>query len=104
MSNKLPKLVVIVGPTASGKTALGIEIAKRFGGEVISADSRLVFRGMDIGTAKPRKDDAVLSCHPEERSDEGSHEILRYAQNDKEKKHGSIHDLFREKSYTVEGV
>jgi tRNA dimethylallyltransferase len=46
-------LVVIVGPTASGKTALAVEIAKRFGGEIISADSRAVYRGMDIGTAKP---------------------------------------------------
>jgi len=49
----LPRIVVIVGPTGSGKTALGIEIAKRFDGEVICADSRTVYRGMDIGTAKP---------------------------------------------------
>lgn len=48
-----PQIVVIVGPTASGKTALGIELARKFNGEVISADSRLVYRGMDIGTAKP---------------------------------------------------
>ncbi len=46
-------IIVIVGPTASGKTALAIEIARRHGGEVICADSRTVFRGMDIGTAKP---------------------------------------------------
>jgi tRNA dimethylallyltransferase len=52
----LPKLLVIVGPTASGKTALSIELAKKFGGEVISADSRQVFRGMDIGTAKPDRE------------------------------------------------
>jgi tRNA dimethylallyltransferase len=49
----LPKLIAIVGPTASGKTALGIEVAKRFGGEVISVDSRMIFKGMDVGTAKP---------------------------------------------------
>lgn len=49
----LPKLIVIVGPTASGKTDLGIALAKRFNGEVISADSRLVYTGMNIGTAKP---------------------------------------------------
>jgi len=47
-----PKLLAIVGPTASGKTALAIELVKRFGGEIISADSRQIYRGMDIGTAK----------------------------------------------------
>ena len=52
----LPKIVVIVGPTASGKTALGVEIARRFDGEVLCADSRTVYRGMDIGTAKPEGD------------------------------------------------
>lgn len=48
-------LVVIVGPTASGKTNLAIEVAKRFSGEIICADSRTVYKGMDIGTAKPTK-------------------------------------------------
>lgn len=48
-----PPLVVIVGPTASGKTGLAIELARRVGGEIICADSRTVYRGMDIGTAKP---------------------------------------------------
>lgn len=47
------KIVVIAGPTAVGKTRLGIDVAKRFGGEVISGDSMLIYRGMDIGTAKP---------------------------------------------------
>jgi tRNA dimethylallyltransferase len=46
-------LVIIVGPTASGKTALAIEAARRFDGEIICADSRTVYKGMDIGTAKP---------------------------------------------------
>lgn len=46
-------LIVIVGPTASGKTGLAIELAKEFGGEIICADSRTVYKGMDIGTAKP---------------------------------------------------
>lgn len=46
------RIVVILGPTASGKTALGIALAKRFGGVVLSADSRQVYRGMDVGTAK----------------------------------------------------
>ncbi len=49
---KKPKIIVIVGPTASGKTALSIELAERFKGEIISADSRQVYRGLDIGTAK----------------------------------------------------
>ncbi len=46
------KVIAIVGPTASGKSALAVAIAKRFNGEVISADSRQVYRGMDIGTGK----------------------------------------------------
>ncbi len=46
------KLVIIAGPTAVGKTGLSVELAKRIGGEVISADSMQVYRGMDIGTAK----------------------------------------------------
>lgn len=49
---KLP-LIVIVGPTASGKTGLAVSLAKQYGGEIISADSRAIFTGMDIGTAKP---------------------------------------------------
>ncbi|OGE74629.1 MAG: tRNA (adenosine(37)-N6)-dimethylallyltransferase MiaA [Candidatus Doudnabacteria bacterium RIFCSPHIGHO2_01_52_17] len=50
-----PKIVCIVGPTASGKTELGISLAKKFRGEIVSADSRQVYRGMDVGTAKPTK-------------------------------------------------
>ena len=46
-------LVVIVGPTASGKTSLAIDLAKRYGGEIICADSRTIYKEMDIGTAKP---------------------------------------------------
>jgi tRNA dimethylallyltransferase len=46
-------IVVIAGPTASGKTRLGIELAKRFDGEVVNADSRYLYRGMEIGVAKP---------------------------------------------------
>jgi tRNA dimethylallyltransferase len=53
--NVKPKIVVVVGPTASGKTALAVEIARAIGGEVISADSRQVYRGLDIGTGKVTK-------------------------------------------------
>lgn len=48
-----PPLIVIVGPTAVGKTEISIQLAGRLGGEIVSADSRLFYRGMDIGTAKP---------------------------------------------------
>lgn len=50
---KLPKIIAIVGPTASGKTDLAIKIARKFTGEIVSADSRQIYKGMDIGTAKP---------------------------------------------------
>ncbi len=49
----MAELIVIVGPTASGKTALGAAYARRVGGEVVSADAFAVYRGLDIGTAKP---------------------------------------------------
>lgn len=55
LTPKTSPLVVILGPTASGKTALALEIAKRFNGEIICADSRTVYKYMDIGTAKPSK-------------------------------------------------
>jgi len=48
-----PKVIVIVGPTASGKTNLSVELAKRINGEIISADSMQIYKNMDIGTAKP---------------------------------------------------
>ena len=53
MSENKTKVVAVVGPTASGKTALAIALAKKFGGEVISCDSMQVYRDMNIGTAKP---------------------------------------------------
>ena len=48
----LPKLIVIEGTNASGKSGLGVELALRFGGEIVSADSRQVFRGFDLGSGK----------------------------------------------------
>ncbi|MEO6043749.1 MAG: tRNA (adenosine(37)-N6)-dimethylallyltransferase MiaA [Tepidiformaceae bacterium] len=53
----LRRLVAIVGPTASGKSAIALELASRLGGEIVNADSRQVYRGMDIGTAKPSVED-----------------------------------------------
>ena len=48
-----PKVIVICGPTASGKTGLSIELAKRINGEIISCDSMQIYKDMNIGTAKP---------------------------------------------------
>ncbi|HKA28850.1 MAG TPA: tRNA (adenosine(37)-N6)-dimethylallyltransferase MiaA [Candidatus Binatia bacterium] len=52
-----PRVVCLVGPTASGKTSLAIELAEVLGGEVVSADSRQVYRRMDVGTAKPTREE-----------------------------------------------
>ena len=52
-----PKVIVICGPTASGKTALSIELAKKINGEIISSDSMQIYKDMDIGTAKPSKEE-----------------------------------------------
>lgn len=49
------KILVVTGPTATGKTALSVELAKKLGGEIVSADSMQIYRGMDIGTAKVTK-------------------------------------------------
>jgi tRNA dimethylallyltransferase len=56
-------LVVIAGPTASGKTSLAIELAEQFDGEIICADSRTIYKGMDIGTAKPTKEEQLRVPH-----------------------------------------
>lgn len=58
-----PPLILIVGPTAVGKTELAIQLAKKMNGEIISADSRLFYRGMDIGTAKPSKEEMAQVPH-----------------------------------------
>ncbi len=55
MSTQNKKLIVILGPTASGKSGLAIKLAKKFKGEIVSADSRQVYKGMDIGTGKLTK-------------------------------------------------
>jgi tRNA dimethylallyltransferase len=58
-----PPLVVILGPTASGKTGLAIQVAQALGGEIVNADSRQIYRGMDIGTAKPTPDERAAAPH-----------------------------------------
>lgn len=63
MSSVPLPLLVIVGPTASGKTALALELAQRLNGEIICADSWTVYKGFDIGTAKPTLEERVLMPH-----------------------------------------
>jgi tRNA dimethylallyltransferase len=58
-----PPLILIVGPTAVGKTELAIQLAERLNGEIISADSRLFYRGMNIGTAKPSSEELARVPH-----------------------------------------
>ncbi|HEU0295809.1 MAG TPA: tRNA (adenosine(37)-N6)-dimethylallyltransferase MiaA [Anaerolineales bacterium] len=58
-----PPLVLIVGPTAVGKTEIAIQLAERLDGEIVSADSRLFYRGMDIGTAKPTREEQERVPH-----------------------------------------
>jgi len=58
-----PPLVVIVGPTASGKTGVAIKLAEKFGGEIVCADSRTIYKGMDIGTAKPTAQERARVPH-----------------------------------------
>src|SRR5258708_31864236 len=63
MSIPFPKLVVVLGPTASGKSGSGITLAQCFHGEIVSADSRHVYHGLDIGTAKVTPEERALIPH-----------------------------------------
>ena len=58
-----PLLVVILGPTASGKSALAIRLAEQFSGEIVSCDSVAVYRHFEIGTAKPSREDRARIPH-----------------------------------------
>jgi tRNA dimethylallyltransferase len=58
-----PLAIAIMGPTASGKTAFALEVAQRFGGEIVSVDSALVYRGLDIGAAKPTVEERARVPH-----------------------------------------
>lgn len=63
MEKNIRKVIAIVGPTASGKTGVAIELARKFNGEIVSADSRQVYRGLDIGTAKDLKEYGDIKYH-----------------------------------------
>ena len=78
-------LLALVGPTAVGKTALSLQLAAQFKGEIISADSRLFYRGMDIGTAKPTAVEQAIAphhlidiCDPDETLSLGAYQRLAY--------------------------
>ena len=57
------RICVVAGPTASGKTALAIALARRLGGEIVNADSQQVYRGLDVGTAKPTASERAAAPH-----------------------------------------
>ncbi len=63
LQKKKKRVIVISGPTCCGKSALAMNLAQAMGGEIISADSMQVYRGMDIGTAKPTKEERLLVPH-----------------------------------------
>ena len=63
MTQQKPPLIVVLGPTASGKSSLGITLAQHFSGEIVSADSRQVYRSLDIGTAKVSAEERSLIPH-----------------------------------------
>lgn len=81
----MPPLLVLIGPTAVGKTALSLQLAKRFNGEIVSADSRLFYLGMDIGTARPTPAERgevvhhlIDICRPDETLTLGEYQRLAY--------------------------
>lgn len=85
------KIIAIAGPTASGKTALSIEIAKRYGGEIVSCDSMQVYKYMNIGTAKPTKEEQSGIPHYmiDEISPDENFSVVEYA----ERARGYIDDI-----------
>jgi tRNA dimethylallyltransferase len=62
-ATRIPLVVLLLGPTGSGKTALSLSLAERFGGEIVSCDSVAVYRGMDLGTAKPSMEERARVPH-----------------------------------------
>ena len=92
---KKQKVIVICGPTASGKTALSIELAKKINGEIVSCDSMQIYKEMDIGTAKPTKEEMqeiphymINTIFPNERysvADYKKEAMLKISSNDKKR-------------------
>jgi tRNA dimethylallyltransferase len=90
-------LLVIVGPTAVGKTALSLRLAEQFGGEIVSADSRLFYQGMDTGTAKPTPQEQVRVphhlidlCRPDQTLTLGQYQRLAYRTIDAVQQRGRL--------------
>ena len=61
--DRRPRAIALMGPTASGKTAYALELAQQLGGEIVSVDSALVYRGLDIGAAKPTREEQMRAPH-----------------------------------------
>ncbi|MEZ4554973.1 MAG: isopentenyl transferase family protein [Caldilineaceae bacterium] len=85
-ASDLPPLIVLLGPTAVGKTALSLDLCQAFAGEIISADSRQIYRGMDIGTAKATPAEQARAPHhlidirdPDETLTLAEYQALAYA-------------------------
>ena len=76
------KVLVVAGPTASGKTALSIHLARAVGGEIVSADSMQIYRGMDIGTAKASREEQALAVHHmlDVAAPDENYSVARYAE------------------------
>jgi tRNA dimethylallyltransferase len=93
----LPPLLVLVGPTAVGKTALSLQLASELGGEIVSADSRLFYKGMDIGTAKPSVTEQAAVphhlidiCRPDETLTLAEYQRLAYGVIDRIQANGRL--------------
>lgn len=90
-------LLVLVGPTAVGKTAFSLRLGQKFGGEIVSADSRLLYKGLDIGTAKPTiaerrivRHYLIDICQPDETITLGQYKRLAEASIDEIHNHGNL--------------
>jgi tRNA dimethylallyltransferase len=95
---KKPKILVIIGPTASGKTKLAVKLAEEFDGEIVSADSRQVYRGMDIGTGKDLQEYKNIPYHLIDVAD--PNDDFSLAQYQKQA-YGAIDDILKRKKLPI---